>query len=83
MTLQKFLKLRNGGEGYVSIHQLPYNYNTGKYANTYFEEEWDLDDILTSNTFKAIKNKQVDHFHVIGGDGYKVELCIYLKEEKI
>jgi hypothetical protein len=82
MTLENFLKLRNGGVGCVSIHQLPYHYDIHRYSTTYFEEEWFIDDILTTDTFKAIKNKQVDHFHVIGGDGCSVELCIVLKKER-
>lgn len=80
MTLRNFLKLHQNGQaqGCVSVHQLPYSVATRRYANTYFEEA-DQEDILVSDVFKKIANNQVDHFHVIGGGIYKLELCIYLK----
>lgn len=31
--------------------------------------------------FKEIERKKVDHFSIVGGGDYKVELCIYLAEE--
>ena len=58
---------------------MPYDYDKNGYAKTYFEEE-NQEDILDSEIFKSISNVQVDHFNIIGGGMYKVELCIYLKE---
>ncbi|MDF2844062.1 MAG: hypothetical protein K0R00_2488 [Herbinix sp.] len=80
MTLRNFLKMHEGGVACVSIQQEPYDYNNHRYTKTYFEEE-QQEDILASDTFKRIANKQVDHFNVIGGGMYKVEFCIYLKGE--
>lgn len=79
MTLRNFLKLHQDGcaQGCVSIHLLPYVEHG--YTETYFEEA-DQDEIVGSDTFKKIANKQVDHFNIIGGGMYKVELCIYLGE---
>ena len=37
---------------------------------------------MDSGMFGEIANKKVDHFNVIGGGMYKVELCIYLSEER-
>lgn len=78
MTLKKFLKMHEGGVACVSIHQEPYNYDNHRQTKTYFEEERQ-EDVIASKNFKGIKNMQVDHFHIIGGGMYKVELCIYLK----
>lgn len=78
MTVKNFLKIHEGGVACVSIQQEPYDYDNHRYTKTYFEEE-SQEDILTSDTFKNIANKQVDHFNIIGGGMYKVELCIYLK----
>ena len=64
-------------------YQSSKNHTTMKkhgYVKTYFEEAAQ-EDILASDTFKKIANKQVDHFNIIGGGMYKVELCIYLEEE--
>ncbi len=82
MNLRNFLKLHQDGgvQGCVSIQQEPYDFKNHRYTKTYFEEDRQ-DDILESDTFKKIANKQVDHFNVIGGGIEKVELCIYLKEE--
>jgi hypothetical protein len=82
MTLQNFLKMHQGGcvQDCVSIHQEPYNYDKHKYEKTFFEEA-DQEEIINSEIFKEIRNKQVDHFNIIGGGMYKVELCIYLKGE--
>lgn len=80
MTVRNFLKLHEGGVACVSIQQEPYDYEKHGYAKTYFEEAAQ-EDILESDTFKKIANKQVDHFNIIGGGMYKVELCIYLEEE--
>lgn len=83
MTLKNFLKLHQNGcaQDCVSIHQEPYDYNKHRYTKTYFEE-CNQEDIEESEEFKNIKNKQVDHFNIIGGGMYKVELCIYLEREK-
>ena len=81
MTVKNFLKMHEGGVACVSIHQEPYNYEKNRQEKTYFEEV-SQEDILESDTFKEIASKQVDHFHVIGGGMYKVELCIYLKGEE-
>lgn len=78
MTLKNFLKMHEGGVACVSIHQEPYDYDNHRPTKTYFEEEYQ-EEVVTSKTFKSIKNIQVDHFHVIGGGMYGVELCIYLK----
>lgn len=86
MTLNNILKLHRAGcaQGCVSIHQLPYiycyenNYERSGYTKTYFEEEGQ-EEIIESELFKKIKNKQVDHFNIIGGGMYELELCIYLK----
>ncbi|MFV0529808.1 MAG: hypothetical protein ACK5MN_13960 [Lachnospiraceae bacterium] len=80
MTVKNFLKMHEGGVACVSIQQEPYNHDNHRYTKTYFEEV-SQDDILSSDIFKSIANKQVDHFHVIGGGMYKVELCVYLKAE--
>jgi hypothetical protein len=72
MTLNNFLKLRQGGEGCISIIQLPYNTIC---------DEWSIDELRHDSVYKSIKNMQVDHFNIIGGGCYKVELCIYLKED--
>lgn len=82
MTLKNFLKLHQGGGalGCVSILLLPYSYEKHRYAETYFEEA-DQEEIIESDTFKKIANKQVDHFNIIDDDPYKVGLSIYLKGE--
>ena len=80
MTVKNFLKMHEGGCACVSIHQEPYNYKENRQEKTYFEEV-SQEDILESDTFKKIANKQVDHFNIIGGGIYEVELCIYLEEE--
>lgn len=80
MNLNNFLKLRQGGCCYLSIHQEPYNYDKHCYTKTYFEE-CQFDEVLESEVYKRIRKKKVDHFNVIGGGMYKVELCIYLQEE--
>ena len=80
MTVKNFLKLHDGGVACVSIQQEPYDREKHEYTKTYFEEE-SQEEILESDIFKEIANKQVDHFNVIGGGMYRVELCIYLKED--
>ena len=82
MNLQNFLKLHKNGtaQSCVSVHQEPYDYQKNRYTKTYFEEA-DQEDILASDTFKQIAKKKVDHFNIIGGGMYKVELCIYLERE--
>jgi hypothetical protein len=80
VTVRNFLKLHEGGVAFVSIQQEPYDHEKHGYVKTYFEEAAQ-EDILASDTFKKIANKQVDHFNIIGGGMYKVELCIYLEEE--
>lgn len=79
MTVKNFLKLHEGGMACVSIHQEPYDSEKHGYTKTYFEEE-SQEDVLESDTFKQIANKQVDHFNIIGGGMYNVELCIYLAQ---
>lgn len=83
MKLKKILKLHRGGcaESCVSIQRLPYDHENHEYEMTYFEEE-DQEMIMRSNIYKQIKDMQVDHFHVIGGGIYPVELCIYLRPIK-
>lgn len=83
MTLQNFLKLHQNGcvQNCISIQQLPYDYDNHRYTKTFFEES-SQEYIVKTELFKEIKNKQVDHFNIIGGGMDKVELCIYLKEEK-
>lgn len=82
MTLRNFLKLHKYGcaGGRISIHQLPYNHGNHGYEATYFEEG-NQDAIINSDVFKKIANRPVDHFNIIGGGIYRVELCIYLKEK--
>lgn len=82
MTLQNFLKMHQDGcvQNCVSIQQLPYDYDNHRYTQTYFEEA-SQDELVETELFKEIKNKQVNHFNIIGGGMYKVELCIYLKKE--
>ena len=83
MTLRNFLKLHQNGcvQGCVSVHRLPYDHEKHGYTETYFEEA-DQEEIISSDTFKKIANLQVDHFNIIGGGMYKVELCVYLKGDK-
>lgn len=83
MTLNKLFELHKDGcaQSCISVHQLPYNNEKHKYEETYFEEE-DQEEITQSNTYKQIKNMQVDHFNVIGGGMYPVELCIYLSQDR-
>lgn len=83
MRLRNFLKMHSGGcaMGCVSIHQLPYVHERHSYQKTYFEED-SQEDVMDSDMFGEIANKKVDHFNVIGGGMYKVELCIYLSEER-
>jgi hypothetical protein len=71
MTLNSFLKLQQGGEGCVSIIEMPYNTIC---------EEWSFDELRNDSLYKTIKTRQIDHFSIIGGGCYKIELCIYLKE---
>lgn len=71
--------MHEGGAACVSIQQEPYDYNKHGYASTYFEED-NQEDVVTSEIFRSIANMQVDHFNIIGGGMYKVELCIYLKK---
>lgn len=82
MTLKNFLKLHQDGtaQGCVTIQQLPYDYQKHGYSKKYFEEERQ-EYIEKSELFKEIKNKQVDHFNIIGGHTHPTELCIYLEEE--
>lgn len=82
MTLKNFLIMQNGGcvQNCVSIQQEPYDHKNHCYTKTYFEEQ-SQDEIISSDTFKTIANKQVDHFNIIGGGIYKIELCIYLRSE--
>ena len=79
VPVKNFLKMHEGGVACVSIQHMPYDYDKNGYAKTYFEEE-NQENILDSEIFKSISNEQVDHFNIIGGGMYKVELCIYLKE---
>lgn len=79
MTLEKFLELHEGGVACVSIQHMPYDYDNPGYAKTYFEED-SQEDILNSDIYPEIAGKVVDHFNIIGGGMYTVELCIYLKE---
>lgn len=60
MTVRNFLKLHEGGVACVSIQQEPYDHEKHGYVKTYFEEAAQ-EDILASDTFKKIANKQVDH----------------------
>ena len=82
MNLKNFLKLHRNGRAQrcVSIHQEPYDYSKHKYTRTDFEE-CDQEEIERSDIFKEIKSKKVDHFNIIGGGTYPVELCIYLERE--
>lgn len=80
MTLRNFLKMHQDGVACVSISQLPYNFEKHSYAKEYFEEG-SQEYITSSKIFKEIARKQVDHFCVIGGGIYRVELRIFLKEE--
>lgn len=84
MTVKNFLKMHQNGcaQSCISIQQLPYDHEKRCYSKTYFEE-CDQEEILSSDTFKEISSKQVDHFHVIGGGIYPVELCVYVREEQI
>lgn len=80
MILRNFLKMHEDCGICVSIHQMPYDYTNHGYKKTYFEEEGQSD-ILETSLFKEIERKKVDHFSIVGGGDYKVELCIYLAEE--
>lgn len=64
MTVRNFLKLHEGGVACVSIQQEPYDHEKHGYVKTYFEEAAQ-EDILASDTFKKIANKQVDHFNIM------------------
>lgn len=79
MTLKTFLELYKGGLACVSIQQMPYDYDRHRYAETYFEAE-EKEEIMLSDTYKRIANKQVDHFNILDGAVYNLELSIYLKE---
>lgn len=72
MTLRNFLKLHQDGtvQGCVSVLEKDN-------SKTYFEEERQ-ERIIASDTFKKIANRKVDHFNIIGGGIYPVELCVYL-----
>lgn len=78
MTVKKFLDMYRDAVDYpcITIRQLPCTNN--QFTNTYFEEEL-KEDVISSETFKKIKNLKIDHFNVIGGGMYINELCIYLK----
>lgn len=78
ITCKDFLELHDGGVACVSIHQLPYDEKKHAYKRTYFEE-CSQEEILNSNSFKKIADKNVNKFNVIGGGMYKVELCVYLE----
>lgn len=80
MTLKTFFELYKGGLACVSIQQMPYDHEKRSYTKTYFEEE-EPEAVLESDIFKSIASKQVDHFNIIGGGMYVVELCIYLKKD--
>lgn len=80
MTLANFLKLHQDTGVCVSIHQLPYDHVNNTYTKIHFEE-CSQDEIMESELYKSIKNRTVDHFCVIGGGMYDVELVIELKEE--
>lgn len=82
MNLQNFLKLHKDGtaQNCISVQQEPYDYQNHRYTKTYFEE-CSYEDILASATFKQIARKKVDHFNIIGGGMYPVELCVYLERE--
>lgn len=81
MTLKNFLKLHQNGCACVSVHQLPYDHVKHRYTETYFEEA-SQEDIEQDEIFREIKDRQINHFNIIGGDMYPVELCIYLKKVK-
>lgn len=83
MTLKNFLKLHQDGcaQGCVSVYQLPYDHEKHGYTKTYFEEA-SQEEIEQSEIFREIKDRQINHFNIIGGDMHPVELCIYLKEVK-
>lgn len=81
MTLRGFLDLHSGGTCQcISIYQEPYNYETHRYKKVYFEEE-NQDEIIDSYLFRKICEKMVDHFSIIGGGGYPIELSIFLEIE--
>lgn len=80
MNLKNFLKLHEDCGICVSIYQMPYNYINHGYKKTYFEEERQ-NNILETTIFREIELKKIDHFSIIGGGDYKVELCIYLAED--
>ena len=80
MALEEFLELHENGVACVSIQQMPYDCDKHRYTKTYFEED-SQEDILNSDIFREIADKEVDHFNIIGGGGYPIELCIYLKKE--
>ena len=78
--------MKNQGKKFLSDLKLYSDYlrwdnEKNRYEKTYFEEV-SQEDITESEIFKQIQNKQVDHFNVIGGDMYKVELCIYLNMDE-
>lgn len=75
MTLHNFLKLHVGGTACVSIHQNQFSAN----HKTFFEEE-EQERIVETETYRKIRNYQVERFCVIGGGGYPVELSIFLEE---
>lgn len=82
MTLEDFLIMHNGGccQNCVTIQRLPYEHDRHRYAKTYFEEECQ-DNILASTLFDQIADSEVDHFCIIGGGMYPMELSIFLTAE--
>lgn len=80
MRLDEFLQMhKNGCVECVSIHLLPYDTKKHCYTKTYFEEGRQ-EDLMETARYRAIKNREVDHFNVIGGGMYPMELCVFLKE---
>lgn len=42
-------------------------------------EEWTLDHVLSSDVFHSFRKSVIDHWSVIGGGLYPVELTIWLR----
>lgn len=80
MDLASFLRLHDGGVACVSITSVAKKgVMLGK--RTRICEEESQEEILESEWFEKVADKEVIRFCVIGGGSYKVELCIEVADE--
>lgn len=64
MTVEELLETYTGG-AYITIHD--------------YCRELDIDELYERDSFEAIKEREVESWNIIGGDGmYKQELMITL-----